>query len=107
MSTLRDWQVLADGIRVGGPMPITFSVMNDPALDAVLLQATMDTRCITSGYPTKLYNVTRFYSGPVREDMFFHAARLMYEHELAEWYCVDGKRIRDPHAPVTMLGEIP
>jgi hypothetical protein len=108
---MESWQRLAEKIRVGGPLPITFELARDGFLDDVILRAAMETRCIHREAPTRLYNVTRLPRAVMRaedlEGLFFEAARTMYEHELAEWYTVDGKRIRDPHAPVTMRVEIP
>lgn len=94
------WVDMALSIKVGGPLPLTFSIRT-PDKGKLKVVASIWTACVDDGIPTTV-SVEETY--PIflapNESIFWALAQQLYLHELAEWYEFQGKKFRDPHKPV-------
>lgn len=107
VATVAAWRALAARVTCNGPSPIKFTVegaciVPGGKLVPARLHAAMTT-CLADGtsIPEESYELRTHIDirrlGPPSLTTFYRLARMLYMHELMEWFRVDGQVHEDPH----------
>ena len=108
---------LLDRVKVGGPLPMRFYRAPSAVPGNAVIMARMISQPLPTDLPTPSCSLAPLEHSvsygevvkrveQVTEALIWRLARKLYNHELAEWYSVDGKRIRDPHSPNSFDGKL-
>jgi hypothetical protein len=92
---LERWRVLIESVSIGGPLPIQFRAYH--LWGEIVVEVVMSTRDRDGRLGEAHIAQRKVVRGEPDVSWLRARAQELYQHELDEWFLVDGRRVFDPH----------
>jgi hypothetical protein len=98
---LERWRALIASVSIDGPLPIQFRAY--PLWGKIVIEVIMSTRDRDGRLGEAHIALRKVVRGEPDVNWLRARAQELYQHELDEWFLVEGRRLFDPHKGDHML----